>query len=110
MYHICFCHYDGFKDLITNSFFFNTEVLLQASFIHRSNIKNYDSANFFLDSKIAFKNHLRLTRIHDRFIKDKHKFFILYPTRNGANSLPCEHVGSQLSGCKAALGRVNLGV
>lgn len=49
----------------------NTKVLLQAYFIHLANIKNCDLVEFFLDSKIASKNHIRLTHIHDRFIKDK---------------------------------------
>lgn len=49
----------------------NTEILLQAYFLYIANIKICDLVEFFLDSKIASKNYIRLTHIHDRFIKDK---------------------------------------
>lgn len=49
----------------------NTEALLLAYFIHIANIKNCDLVEFFLDSKIASKNQIRLIHIHGRFIKDK---------------------------------------
>lgn len=49
----------------------STEVLLQAYFLHIANIKIFDLVEFFLDSKIASENYIRLTHIHDRFIKDK---------------------------------------
>lgn len=49
----------------------NTEILLQAYFLYIANIKVCDLVEFFLDSKIASKNYIRLTHIHDRFIKDK---------------------------------------
>lgn len=40
-------------------------------YIYIANIKICDLVEFFLDSKIASKNYIRLTHIHDRFIKDK---------------------------------------